>query len=115
MACSACKQFGGGVGNAPLSYLNTAYKEPSGSAGSNVLLSQAGLARPVLNATGGTRRKRNVKKTRKHNIRGGFYPSVMGGFVSNASRLVVPAGVLGYRMCSKANTKNNKKKGSNKK
>jgi hypothetical protein len=111
MACGACKQFGGGL---PLSYLNTMYKEPSASAGSNVLLSQAGLARPVLNATGGTRRKRNVKKTRRRNIRGGFYPSVMGGFVSNASRLVVPAGVVGYRMCSKATTKN-KKKGSNKK
>ena len=110
MSCSACKQFGGGL---PLSYLNSAYKEPSGSAGSNVLLSQAGLARPVLNATGGTRRKRNVKKTRRRNIRGGFYPSVMGGFVSNASRLVVPAGVVGYRMCSKATS--NKKKGSNKK
>lgn len=110
MACGACKQFGGGL---PLSYLNTAYKEPSGSAGSNILLSQAGLARPVLNATGGTRRKRNVKKTRRRNIRGGFYPSVMGGFVSNASRLVVPAGVVAYRMCSKATS--NKKKGSNKK
>jgi hypothetical protein len=111
MACGACKQFGGGL---PLSYLNSAYKEPSGSAGSNILLSQAGLARPVLNATGGTRRKRNVKKTRRRNIRGGFYPSVMGGFISNASRLVVPAGVVGYRMCSKANS-NKKKKGSNNK
>lgn len=111
MTCSTCKQFGGGL---PLSYLNSAFKEPSASAGSNVLLSQAGLARPVLNATGGTRRKRNVKKTRKRNIRGGFYPSVMGGFVNNASRLLVPAGVVGYRMCRKATFKNKKRGSSNK-
>lgn len=111
MVCPCSNKKGGGL---PLSYLNTMYKEPSGSTGSNVLLSQVGLARPVLNATGGTRRKRNVKKTRKRNIRGGFYPSVMGGFVNNASRLLVPAGVVGYRMCNKA-TRKNKKKGSNKK
>ena len=94
-------------GAMPLSYVNSAYREPSAWAGSNVLGSQPGLARPVLNATGGMRRmrkrstrKRSTRKrsTRKGKRHGGFYPGVMGPFLQNASRLVPATVVSGYKM-----------------
>jgi hypothetical protein len=120
MPCSSCKQFGGDNGM-PLSYVNRGYTEPSASAGSNILGSEVGLARPVINPTGGKRttlrKRRTLRKrttlhkrkalhkcnkkhahTRKCMSRGGFYPSVMGSFVQNASSLVPAAAVTGYRM-----------------
>ena len=116
MSCTACRQFGGsrktrkatrkhrggastrcmkgGATAAPLSYLNPKYVEPSGPEGVNRLISEPLLARPSLNHTGGKRStKRN--KTRR---RGGFYPSVMGSFLSNGARLLPPTAVQGYRM-----------------
>jgi hypothetical protein len=105
MACgSACKQFGGkrsnkrntkrnrkysgGASAAPLSYLNNSYREPSGYAGSNVLISEPGLARPALQHTGGRRSRK-----------GGFYPSVMGSsFISSGARLLPASAVTAYRM-----------------
>jgi len=111
MTCTSCKQLGGYNGM-PLSYLNRNYTEPSASAGSNILQSEVGLARPVINPRGGKRvgnhkgkknskTRRNCKKTHKHTRKckkGGFYPSVMGSFLQNASRLVPVAAVTGYRM-----------------
>ena len=62
--------------------------EPSATAGSTVNVSQVGLARPVLNATGGARRKRGSRKhrprTHKKIMKGGFFPGVMGSFLHNA-------------------------------
>ena len=93
----------------PLSYLNQNYREPSASAGSNVSAAEPGLARAVLNLTGGNRRnhKRSYKHTRRciyrKSRRGGFYPSIMGNFVGNASRLVPAAAVTGYRMVKNYN------------
>jgi len=93
------------AGGMPLSFLDSSYKEPSVSAGSNHNISQVGLARPVLNHTGGSRRKLNKsrKANRKNSCRtckkvGGFYPSLMGSFVRNAQALVPAVGVTGYRM-----------------
>ena len=106
------------AGGMPLSYLNTGYSEPGTSSrlGSNLMISEAGLARPSINHTGGRRNKRkNNLRTRRINRRnkkvsasstrckkctknGGFYPSVMGSFIQNASRLVPVAAVTGYRM-----------------
>lgn len=102
MACSSgCKQFGGrkntrrhrknhrggSTSSAPLSYVNNSYREPSGNPGSNVLISEPGLARPALQHTGG--------RSRKH--KGGFYPSVMASFIRNATRLAPIAAVTAYR------------------
>lgn len=87
-----CKRGGsrrkhrGGASGAPLSYLDPKYNEPSASVGINRLISEPLLARPSLNHTGGKRSK------------GGFYPSVMGPFVTNAARLAPAAAVQGYRM-----------------
>jgi hypothetical protein len=105
MACTSCKQFGGGTLAAPLSYSNPNYQEPSASAGSNRLVSEALLARPSLNHTGGKRHRRKCARKHKHtrkcslrNRKGGFYPSVMGPLIGNGSRLLPAAAVQGYRM-----------------
>lgn len=89
-------RLGGGM---PLSYLKTNYSEPSASAGSDVQISQAGLARPVLNPIGGNKTRRMRKRvTCKCLKKGGFYPTVMGSFLRNASRLVPAVVYSGYKL-----------------
>ena len=101
-------------GSMPLSYLKIGYAEPSASAGPNVLGSQAGLARPFLNATGGKRRKHTKKRSRKHGAscacmkKGGFYPTVMGSFLRNASRLVPAVAYSGYKLLKNKTRKSRK-------
>jgi hypothetical protein len=93
------KQRGSGLTNAPLSYLDVSYKEPSGPAGSIVNIFEAGLARPALNMTGGARTRRSVRRKGSRKVmRGGFYPGVMGAFIQNAKMLIPAAGVSCYRM-----------------
>ena len=108
------------AGGMPLSFLDSNYKEPSAAAGSTVNVSEVGLARPVLNHTGGSRAssraisraisrassratRKNKKAKAKRHCRtckkiGGFYPSVMGSLVRNAQSLLPAAGITGYRM-----------------
>lgn len=99
------------AGGMPLSFLDSSYKEPSASSGSNHNISQVGLARPVLNHTGGMRSTRSTRRTKakKRTMRkrsscrtckkvGGFYPSVVGSFVRNAQALIPAVGITGYRM-----------------
>jgi len=98
------RQHAGGM---PLSFLDSSYKEPSASAGSNHNISEVGLARPVLNHTGGRRKNRSTKKNRSNRSNrscrtckkiGGFSPSVVGSLVRNAQALIPAAGITGYRM-----------------
>ena len=107
MSCGV-KQYGGAA-MAPLSYLNPTYREPSSSAGPHALHSEPGLARPSINATGGSRtRSRKIRYTRKHKHsrrrrgtrRGGFFPpvSALGPIMQSGPSLAVPAAVSGYRM-----------------
>lgn len=108
MSCGACKMSGGAM---PLSYVNPSYREPSAYAGSNRVISEPGLARPSLNLTGGyfSRKSKKSRRSRTTRKRGGFYPSVMGGFLQNGSRLIPAAAVTGYRM-----VKNYKKRSTRK-
>ena len=120
------RQHAGGM---PLSFLDSSYKEPSASAGSNHNISEVGLARPVLNHTGGsrhkssktskeTRKNRSTKKNRSNRSNrscrtckkiGGFYPTVVGSLVRNAQALIPAAGITGYRMWNNFNkTKKNR-------
>ncbi len=102
------KQRAGGM---PLSYLQKGYVEPSATAGSNVNVSQVGLARPVLNATGGARRRRrqHKNKTYKKIMKGGFFPGVMGSFIQNAKSLLPATAVAAYNTFKNFNkTKRNR-------
>lgn len=125
--CDTCKMAGGamqagGAALAPLSYLNPSYREPSSSAGPHALYSEPGLARPSMNATGGSRNARS-KCTRKHkhtrkcmatsrktSRKGGFFPplSVAGSFYTSAPRLAPAAFVSGYRMLRNYKSKTRK-------
>jgi hypothetical protein len=111
MSCGAYKMNGGAY-LAPLSYLNHTYREPSSSAGPHALYSQPGLARPSINATGGSRSSapsRKLKCTKKHKHtrrcmrstrRGGFFPppSMLGPLMRSGPSLLGPATVAGYHM-----------------
>jgi hypothetical protein len=122
MSCGV-KQLGGAA-MAPLSYLNPSYREPSSSAGPHALHSEPGLARPSINATGGSRKRtRKIRCTRKHKHtrrclkrgtrRGGFFPpiSALGPFMRTGPSLAVPAAVSGYRMLRNyAGRKNTRRK-----
>jgi len=105
------KQRAGGM---PLSYLQKGYVEPSATAGSTVNVSQVGLARPVLNATGGARRKhrsrsRSRARTHKKIMKGGFFPGVMGSFLQNAKSLLPATAVAAYNTFKNFNkTKRNR-------
>lgn len=46
--------------------------------------------RPVLYSTFQSGAGRHTRRNRKNNRRGGFSPSVMGGFVANAQAAIVP-------------------------
>jgi hypothetical protein len=95
----------------PLSYLIPKYVEPMGSAGSNVSGAEPGLARASLNLTGGRRSKKTVKGGKCGcQIKGGFYPSVMGNFVTNAARLIPATLFATYRMFKNSKTKTRKQR-----
>ena len=98
---------GGGM---PLSYLDKGYTEPSAPAGSVINIAEAGLARPALNHTGGSRKSRRSKRsTYKKRKVGGFSAGVMGSFLQNAKMLAPMAGITGYRMFKNFNkTKKNR-------
>jgi hypothetical protein len=99
------RNYVGGAIHAPLSYVDTNYKEPYASAGSTVNVSEPMLARPALNHTGGARKaKRSKRCTYKRNKKGGFSPGVMGSFLQNAKMLLPAAAISGYRMFKNFNT-----------
>lgn len=99
----------GGV-SMPLSYLKTNYSEPSASSGTNVLVAQPGLGRPVLNPTGGSRRKhKHTKRSKCGCKKGGFFnPMYMGSFLRNAGRLMPLAAYSGYKLLNRKTRKNRK-------
>jgi hypothetical protein len=102
------RNYVGGAVHAPLSYVDSSYKEPSASAGSTVNVSEPMLARPALNHTGGARERTKKYKTKrctyKRNKVGGFSASIMGSFIQNAKMLMPAAAISGYRMFKNFNT-----------
>ena len=91
---------GGAATVMPLSYYNPGAVEPSAPAGRDLLEAMAPLGvRPKI----GGRRRRSTKKHRKHRkSKGGFVPSVMGGFLESASKYIVPLALFaGYKLMTK--------------
>ena len=103
-----------GGGPLPLKYFNS-IELPSVSSGRNFLSTFGNTVRSALPMIGGKIRKRNKHKRGKRKTgksttgkrktgrkRGGFVPSVMGGFVEAASKYIVPIALFsGYKLMTK--------------
>ena len=87
----------------PQQYYTPGLRAPSAGAGHDLL--RASPPTEVRAKIGGKRRKlRKLRKTRK--TKGGFVPSIMDGFVSAASRFIVPLALYsGYKLLSRKQKK----------
>jgi hypothetical protein len=92
---SSHKRRGGAATVMPLQYYNPGAPRPDAPAGEDLL--KAGLPNMVRPKIGGRRKYRNSKKTK-----GGFVPSVMGGFINAASKYIVPIALYaGYKLMTR--------------
>lgn len=92
------KQRGSGY-LAPAEFFNPEARQPSGNSPMISSAPQPGWVRPPMSATMGGRRLRQrlrqQKQKQQTRRRGGFAPSIMGGFVSNVQSVVVPLVLAG--------------------
>ena len=99
-----------GGGPFPLKYYNSMAVEPSAAPGRDLLYTVGNTVRSAIPIMGGNKRgtrskhskrnKRSKRGTRRK--RGGFVPSVMGGFVEAASKYIVPLALFaGYKLMTK--------------
>jgi hypothetical protein len=95
------KRKGGSATALPMKYFNVSAQEPDASAGSDLLKAIPPLGiRPRI---GG---KRKTRRILKKNHKGGFVPSVMGGFVEATSKYIVPIALFaGYKLITRKGTK----------
>jgi hypothetical protein len=90
---------GGAATAFPLKYFNPDAETPDASSGRDLLHASGMGIRPKI---GGRRRK-----TRR--TRGGFVPSVMGGFLSSASKYIAPLALfVGYKLLTRKGKKGRK-------
>ena len=83
---------------APAEFFNPEARQPSGNSPMISSAPQPGWVRPPMSATMGGRRLRQQqqqKQKKQTRRRGGFAPSIMGSFVSNAQSVVVPLVLAG--------------------
>ena len=104
------KRRGGAATVFPLKYFDPSVVEPAVSAGHDLLKSIPPMVvRPRI---GGSRRvikKQREKQGRKQS--GGFVPSVMGGFISAASKYIVPIALFaGYKMMTRNGKKSSRRR-----
>ena len=98
------RKHGGAATVFPLKYFNSTAREPSASSGIDLLPTSGNMVRPRIGGKSKTRNTRNKSKTRRK--RGGFVPSVMGGFVEAASKYIVPLALFaGYKLMTKKKSK----------
>lgn len=91
--------------NWPLQYFNP-ISSFSASAGKNLNDSYSNVVRDRL-STGGRRTKRTRRFRR---TKGGFVPSVMGGFVGAVSKYIVPIALFaGYKLMTRKKGKKGKR------
>ena len=86
-------------GGFPSSYYNPKFEEPAASAG----VASAELDTPFgsgISVRGGKRTKRTK---RRNTCKGGFVPSVMGGFVTAVSKYIFPISMFsGYKLMNRS-------------
>lgn len=95
--CKRNRSRKGGAATAfPLKYFDPTSATPDTSAGHNLLHASGMGIRPKI---GGRRRK-----TRR--TRGGFVPSIMGGFLTSASKYIAPLALFaGYKLLTRKRNK----------
>jgi hypothetical protein len=100
------KRRGGAATVFPLKYFDPSIVEPAVSAGRDLLKSIPPMVvRPRI---GGSR---HVIKKQRGKQRGGFVPSVMGGFISAASKYIVPIALFaGYKMMTRKGKKSSRRR-----
>jgi hypothetical protein len=93
----------GGNSPFPQRYFNPSASEPSANAGQDLLGSYGNMIRQRIQG--------GMRKTKK--MLGGFVPTVMEGFVSAASKYIVPIALFGaYKLVNRAETRGKKSKKS---
>ena len=92
-------------GGFPSSYYNPKFEEPAASAG----VASAELDTPFgsgISVRGGKRTKRTKRRNRRNRrntCKGGFVPSVMGGFVTAVSKYIFPISMFsGYKLMNRS-------------
>jgi hypothetical protein len=105
------KKKGGAATVFPLKYFDVNAKEPSAPAGRNLLEAMPPLGvRPRIGGARKTKRVQKDKRIEKKNQKGGFVPSVMGGFIRSASNYIAPLALyVGYKFMTKKNKKSSRK------
>jgi hypothetical protein len=119
---SRSRKNGGAATVFPLKYFDPSAKEPSAPAGRDLLEAMPPLGvRPRIGGKRVTKRmhKNHVKRTKRSEKskkqkskkqKGGFVPSVMGGFITSASKYIVPLALfLGYKFMTRKNKKAGRK------
>jgi hypothetical protein len=120
---SRSRKNGGAATVFPLKYFDPSAKEPSAPAGRDLLEAMPPLGvRPKIGGKRVTKRmhKNHVKRTKRSEKskksrggkkqKGGFVPSVMGGFITSASKYIVPLALfLGYKFMTRKNKKAGRK------
>lgn len=93
-----------GGGPFPLKYYNSMAVEPSAAPGRDLLSTVGNTVRSAIPIMGGNKRSKRSKRSKRGTCRkrGGFVPSVMGGFVEAASKYIVPLALFaGYKLMTK--------------
>ena len=96
-----------GGGPFPLKYYNSMAVEPSAAPGRDLLYTVGNTVRSAIPIMGGNKLRTRSKRSKRSKRgtcrkRGGFVPSVMGGFVEAASKYIVPLALFaGYKLMTK--------------
>jgi len=96
--------------NLPSQYFNP-ISSFSASAGKNVNDSYSNVVRDRLSGGRRTKRTKRTKRFRRtRRTKGGFVPSVMGGFVGAVSKYIVPIALFaGYKLMTRKKGKKGKR------
>jgi hypothetical protein len=98
------RRRGGAATAFPLKYFDPNAEEPSAGAGHDLLKATAPLGvRPRI---GGGRKRKTRRIKRRAQQKGGFVPSVMGGFVEAAAKYITPLALFaGYKLMTRKGKK----------
>jgi hypothetical protein len=93
------RKRGGSATVMPLQYYKPDSQTLSAPAGGDLLKAELPtMVRPKI----GGRRRRTAAKQKKRSYRGGFVPSVMGGFMAAAEKYIVPIALYaGYKFMTR--------------